>query len=123
MQVEATHGHYSRGTAVIDLTTETPISLAVATGMVPPGRKGKKTHLSTLLRWILDGAKAPDGSRVRLDAVRLGGRWMTSREALQRFADALTPRLDAPTPTIVRTPTQRQRAEDLARGRLAEAGI
>jgi hypothetical protein len=27
---------------------------------------------------------------VRLEAVRLGGRWLTSREALQRFADRLT---------------------------------
>jgi hypothetical protein len=51
----------------------------------------KEVSFSTILRWVTIGALSPDGKRVRLDAVRLGGRWITSREALQRFAEALTP--------------------------------
>jgi hypothetical protein len=108
---------------MIDLSSEPPISLAAAARLIPPARKGKRTHLSTLLRWILTGAKAPDGTVVRLDAIRLGGRWMTSAAALQRFAEQLTPRLDSPAPPDVRTPTQRQRACDQASRNLEKAGI
>jgi hypothetical protein len=78
---------------MLDLKTETPIPLAEAAALIPPARGGKKTHLSTLLRWIVKGVRSPIGETVRLEAIRLGGRWMTSREALQRFAERLTPPL------------------------------
>jgi hypothetical protein len=78
---------------VIDLKVEKPISLAAAALLIPPGRRGKRTHLSTLLRWVTRGSAGPDGMIVRLEALRLGGRWMTSSEALQRFAEALTPKV------------------------------
>ena len=80
---------------MLDLTAEKPIPLAAATALVPPARQGKKTHFQTVLRWVIHGSKGPSGSRIRLEAVRLGGRWMTSREALQRFAERLTPVLAA----------------------------
>ena len=108
---------------MIDTTLEQLHSLADATGFVPPARQGKKTHLSTLLRWILSGAKAPDGTLVRLDAVRLGGRWFTSREALQRFGEALTPRLDGEQVTTPRSPAVRQRSNERAAKQLERAGI
>ncbi len=38
---------------MFDTTVENPIPLAEATKLVPPARQGKRTHLSTLLRWIL----------------------------------------------------------------------
>jgi hypothetical protein len=81
---------------MLDLTAEQPISLEAAARLIPPARNGKRCHLSTLLRWITDGAKAPGGARVRLEAVRLGGRWVTSRGAIQRFAEKLTPRFARP---------------------------
>jgi len=46
-------------------------------------------HPATVIRWILDGIQVGD-KRVRLEAVRIGSRWLTSDEALQRFADQLT---------------------------------
>jgi hypothetical protein len=109
---------------VLDITVETPIPLYTAAGLIPPARNGKKTHLSTLLRWITRGAKAPSGERVRLEAVRLGGRWMTSREALQRFAERLTPRLD-PAAMAGTPPTngQRRRAAERAAYELDQLGI
>jgi hypothetical protein len=70
---------------MIDLRTENLICLAQAAKLLPPGRRGKATHVSTLMRWINPGARG-----VRLEAVRLGGRWLTSAAALQRFADRLT---------------------------------
>jgi hypothetical protein len=61
---------------------------------------------------------------VRLEAVRLGNRWVTSREALQRFALALTPRLDSKAdPPNVRTATNRQRASHKAATELEQYGI
>jgi hypothetical protein len=108
---------------VLDLTAEMALPLAEACRIVPPARSGKKTHLSTILRWILRGAKSPTGELVKLEALRIGNRWVTSREALQRFAERLTPRLDERTATALRTPTQRQRAADRAARELKQVGI
>jgi Protein of unknown function (DUF1580) len=107
----------------IDLTAETPIPLTAAARLVPPARRGKRTHLSTLLRWVLTGAVAPDGTRVRLEAVRLGGRWMTSRESIQRFALSLTPRLGDEAPEPPRSRAARARASDRAATELGRRGV
>jgi hypothetical protein len=108
---------------VIDLTTETPLPLAVAARLVPPGRNGKQCHLSTLLRWILRGCRGPDGGMVRLEGVRLGDRWVTTRQAIQRFALALTPRLDGEPAPAPRTEGHRRRASERAAAELERAGI
>jgi hypothetical protein len=108
---------------MIDLSTETPVPLADAAKLIPPARSGKRTHLSTLLRWILTGATGPDGSRVRLEAVRLGNRWMTSRSALQRFVAALTPRLDAQPAEGQRCHSHRRRASERAASELERRGV
>jgi hypothetical protein len=107
---------------VIDSLVETLLPLADAAKFVPPGHGGKRTHLSTLLRWICRGARGPKGERVYLEALRAPRGWLTSREALQRFLVALTPTPGelAPTP---RTPGQRQRASDRAAAALERAGI
>jgi len=60
---------------------------------------------------------------VRLEAARIGSRWLTSREALQRFADALTPRLDSPPPVAPRTARQREHAAARADRELAKVGV
>jgi hypothetical protein len=76
---------------------------------------------STLVRWVLRGNLARDGRRVRLEAVRFGGTWMTSEAALKRFFAALTaqPAADpAPAPPSVRA----RRVEQAGR-RLAERGV
>jgi Protein of unknown function (DUF1580) len=109
---------------VIDLTTETPIPLADAAKLIPAARRGKKTHISTLLRWIIRGCRAPSGEVVRLDGLRLGDRWMTSAAALQRFAERLTPRLDDSGGTDeLRSTTRRQKASEKAAAELKKHGI
>jgi len=79
---------------MIDVTNSDTLTLTEACRVLPPGRNGSRPHLSTLLRWIMHGVPAPDGRRVRLAAVRMGGKWLISRAALADFAEALTPRLD-----------------------------
>jgi Protein of unknown function (DUF1580) len=108
---------------MIDLSTEKPIPLNAATALIPPGRNGKRCHLSTLLRWILKGSKSPGGDTVKLEACRLGGRWITSREAIQRFSEALTPASATPSPSATRTPGQRSRAAERAGKDLEALGI
>jgi hypothetical protein len=99
------------------------ITLTQAARLIPPARRGKRTHLSTILRWILDGAKAPNGTVVKLEGVRLGGRWLTTKQALQRFAEALTPDLNAERAQPPRSPTARHRASERAEVELTKLGI
>ncbi len=91
----------------IDLQNETTISLSAAARFLPTGRRGRPVSLSCVLRWVLTGAAGPSGQRVRLEAVRLGGRWITSREALQRFAERLTPHLSSDEVLAPRSPANR----------------
>ncbi len=46
---------------------------------------GKGVHPVTLWRWAKKGLNGPDGQKVRLEIVRVGGTNCTSIEALQRF--------------------------------------
>ena len=110
---------------MLDLTSEIPLSLAAAARLVPAARNGKKTHLSTLLRWILQGVRLPSGEVVRLEAIRLGSRWMTSKAALQRFAERQTPKVGVvPTPTSgLRSPACRQRDSERAAADLEGMGF
>jgi hypothetical protein len=74
-----------------DILSETTLGLAEAARRLPSYRRGSPVSPSTLWRWITDGVKLPGGQMVRLEAARLGGRWLTSVEALARFAAAQTP--------------------------------
>lgn len=70
---------------MIDLKQEETVTLAEAARVLPRLRGRKRVHVSTLYRWISRGVRG-----VRLEAVHVGGTLVTSREALQRFADRLT---------------------------------
>jgi len=113
-----------RATLTVDLRSEELLSLPQAARRFPPFRQGRPVNPSTVWRWVFTGVRLPDGRRVRLDAVRLSGRWLTSVEAIERFVAAQTPRLDeaAGTPTP-RTPRQRRRAAERAGAELAKRGI
>jgi len=90
---------------------------------VPPARKGKKTAMSTLVRWILKGARSTGGELVKLEATRLGNRWMASLEALQRFGERLAGDKGHPLSEAPRSPAARQKADDKAVQELRKAGI
>jgi hypothetical protein len=107
---------------MIDLARESAISLKEAARLVPPARDGHRCHLSTLLRWILQGCRSPTGEVVRLEALRLGGKWITSREALQRFAERLTPHLEEAAPAP-RSAQARSRASLHAEAELERHGV
>jgi hypothetical protein len=64
------------------------LSLAEAAALVPSFRPGRATHPATIARWIADGVPLPDGSRLHLEACRVGGRLVTTKAALARFITA-----------------------------------
>ena len=70
---------------MIDISKEPLITLNEAARSLPGGRPGRPLNLSTVFRWVTEGTRG-----VKLEAVRLGGRWYTTEEALQRFAERLT---------------------------------
>jgi hypothetical protein len=76
---------------MIDLSTEATLTLADAAKLLPSVRMGRPVSYQCVLRWVKEGSRRSDGRIVKLEAVRLGGRLITSKEALQRFAEALTP--------------------------------
>ena len=57
---------------------------------IPGHRTNARVHLSTLLRWCLRGVRLPDGSRVKLQAVRVGSRWFTTDVWFDEFIATLT---------------------------------
>jgi hypothetical protein len=106
---------------MIDLATETIRSFAQLARQLPPNRPNRPVSPSTLWRWATVGCRTKDGRVVRLETVKLGGRSLSSDEALQRFADALTG--ESPEVQVVRTPTRRQRDSEAAVKRLETAGV
>ncbi len=107
----------------VNILSENLITLQQAACRVPSSRGRKSVSFSCVLRWIKKGIPGPDGDRVRFEAIRMGGKWLTTVEALERWSMRLTPRLDgAPIPTP-RTLNQRERAAAKAVARLEKIGI
>jgi hypothetical protein len=106
----------------VDLSSETLLSLSQAARRLPPCRADRPVNPATIWRWIAKGARRPDGTRITLEAVRLGGRWLTSAEALARFAAALTPESEASL-CAIRSPCQRHRDSERASAELERLGI
>lgn len=64
-------------------------------GMLFPGHRGKPgVNSSTVFRWVTVGIPTSDSedSPVKLEAVRVGQRWVTSHAAVERFVAILTAR-------------------------------
>jgi hypothetical protein len=101
------------------------LSLSAA-GRLFPGHRGNGTvDPSTVFRWVTKGMRTPDGRVMRLEAVRVGGRWLTSRGAVARFVSALTAAADPPPATstpVPRTSTACQKKTEQAIRSLVRRG-
>ncbi|HEY1380347.1 MAG TPA: DUF1580 domain-containing protein, partial [Gemmataceae bacterium] len=95
------------------ILSETVIGPAAAARRLGEGRRGRPVHPATVTRWIMEGVRRSDGTRVRLEAVKAGSAWRTSVEALARFVAALTPPTDG-TSAPLRTVAGRRRASEAA---------
>jgi hypothetical protein len=106
-----------------DLTRETLLSLAQAARRFPPARLGRPVNPSTIWRWCRQDVRLPGGAVVRLECVRVSGRWLTTEEAISRFVAAQTPQDDTEARPAPCTPTQRRRASEQAARELERIGI
>jgi hypothetical protein len=99
------------------------ISLAQGAKLLPATR-GKATAPSTLFRWHVRGVKLPDGTTLKLEAVRIAGRLVTSKAALRRFIERQNQPQQPPVPIPeVRTPTERRKAVASAVAACAARGL
>jgi hypothetical protein len=103
---------------LIDISTETILTLAEAANELPRRRRGRKTHISTLYRWTVSGCRG-----VILESIQIGATRAVSRESLQRFFERLTElRETGEAPSVLRTTTQRQRQSEAAAKELDRLG-
>lgn len=65
---------------MIDLKSETMFALKVGAKTFPGGER----HICTMHRYRLQGIAG-----IRLECLRLGGRWFTSKESIDRFISEL----------------------------------
>ena len=96
----------------IDCDSENIITLAEACRRVPPD--GVST--ATMARWIQRGVRG-----ARLETIFIGGRRLTSCEALSRFIAAQNAD-DAPAAPVI-TAGQRRRQSEAARTELERMGV
>jgi hypothetical protein len=106
---------------MIDPLSDDCITLTEACRLMPRGRRGSRPHLSTLLRWIMHGAAGRDGQRVRLSAIRCGGRWLTNRASIRDFCERLTCRIEDLPPPM--TPAHKRREDKRTAAELEEIGL
>ena len=105
------------------LQDESIVTLSEAARSLPRVN-GKSPHASTIWRWARKGL-----SGIHLETRRIGGRFVTSIEALERFTTALAeiPLKGRGTslapPARPRTELQRERAIQRANAELKAAGI
>jgi hypothetical protein len=105
----------SESTITSEVISGSGLSLSQAARRFPPYRESRPVAPSTIFRWIVSGVIVRDGRRVRLEAVRLGGRWLTSVQAIERFVAAQTPALDSDPAPAPRMPTPVQRVTSAER--------
>jgi hypothetical protein len=98
------------------------LSLSAAGRLFPAHRGPGSVAPSTIFRWVKTGSKTTDGRLIKLEAVRLGNRWLTSRSALNRFVGALTAAVDPAPQPPPRSATARNRASTAAGRKLKEMG-
>lgn len=102
-------------------TDEPYLSLSTIARPYAGSRGAAQLHAATLTRFILRGSKATDGTRVKLKALRCGGRWLVRQSDLDAFFAALNPTAadEQPTP---RSHAARNRASERAARELELAG-
>ncbi len=105
------------------IVAEKPIGVMQASRLLGTFGLGKPCNPGTVARWIMAGVKMPDGSVLKLEAIRAGSRLMTSKPAVLRF---LSRQQGTPTPTgttpAPRSPAARQRDSEAAAAQLTAIG-
>jgi hypothetical protein len=103
---------------------ETLLTLAQAAKRFPSDSRSGHLDPATLWRWATRGIRLPDGRRLKLETLKLAGRFLTSEQAIERFVQAQNDPPASPVPESKPTSKSKKkwsRAEEAGR-RLAELG-
>jgi len=106
----------------MDIFTGSTLTIHQACQVLPRGRNNSRPHFATVLSWIKRGRKAPDGTLVKLKALYISSKWVTTREDLVRFFERLTPSAEQ-TPLPISSPSARNKAAEQAAKEVDEKGI
>ncbi len=107
----------SAETTVNRLMGEDKVTLVEAARLVGVG-----VHPTTVTRWCRKGVRLATGAVVRLEYLRAGAKFITTKQALARFLAAQTEIPEAAGP-VVRSPAERRRAAVDAGRELEALGI
>ena len=103
------------------------IPLRILIKNLPTSRQGGSPHIASAIRWCTKGVRARDGSRIRLQALKMPGGWMSRDAWMNEFFEALTAdrvlAAGPPEQTLPRTSAQRRREIARADRALDLAGI
>lgn len=105
---------------------EVPIGICAAAKRLGTFRNGRPTHPSTVTRWVTRGIVLPDGRNLKLEAIKLNGRFVTSVAAVVRFVAAQQhdgPDGDGGPESGSRTPSRRRHAAAQAVEELRRLGV
>ena len=88
-----------------------------------PAHKGpqKSLNTATVFRWHARGIRGEDGTLVKLEAIRVGGKHISSALAVRRFISALSEPVASV--AVPRSPAQRQRDSERASAELEAMGV
>lgn len=87
--VNVTDGFREANNVGLNVNTERLLTFRALCQRIPRRRAERPVALSTVHRWRAFGIRG-----VRLEAVRVGGSWLTSEEAFTRFTQRLTAAAD-----------------------------
>ena len=97
---------------------ESMMTLAEAANYLPRNQHGKKITLRTLERWVRHGHRG-----VKLEGLPLGAKIYTSKEAIQRFSNALAAKDSGSHPVVELAPKKpATKSHRQASASLAKAG-
>jgi hypothetical protein len=104
------------------ILAEGPLTMSSLARKVVSSRLGKGCHPSTPTRWHTHGVRLPDGRTVRLEAVKIAGKLVSSYPRLVAFIAAQQTEPTSDDTPAPRSPSARKRASDAAGAKLAVGG-
>ncbi|HYH67117.1 MAG TPA: DUF1580 domain-containing protein [Urbifossiella sp.] len=99
---------------------EKPIGMTTAALLVPASRGASKTATQTLVRWARRGVLVGK-DRVRLEATKRGGVWLTTAAAVRQFLSATD--INSDDGARDRTPAKSRRDSVAAGKKLQKLGL
>lgn len=103
---------------------ENPQGFASLARRFPSHRRDGHITPQCLWRWATRGVRLQDGRTVRLKAIKVAGRFLSSLSAIERFVAAQNEPIDGPPlPTLVRSLAKRSAASARAAEKLEEDGF